>query len=103
MRDDYQQFVEAGVSIVVVGRHTAEEMTTYWKENKLPYTGIPDPDARLSKLYQQQWKALKLGLMPALFILEKTGKISFVHYSSGMSDIPENKTVLDELEKLKRR
>jgi peroxiredoxin len=100
MRDDIEKFTAAGASIVVVAKHSTKEMAEYWKENALPFTGIPDPEATLAKQYQQQWKALKLGLMPAMFVIEKNGKVAFVHYSAGMSDIPENKTVLAELKKL---
>jgi peroxiredoxin Q/BCP len=101
MRDDISKFEQAGAKIIVVGRHTPEEMAEYWKENNLPYMGIPDPDTKLGKLYKQQWKAMKLGLMPAMFVIGKNGKISFLHYSSSMKDIPENSKTLGEVQKLK--
>lgn len=101
MRDDFAKFEKAGASIIVVAKHSPEEMDKYWKENKLPYTGIPDPEGKVAKLYYQQWKVLKLGLMPALFVIDKNGKIAFLHYSSSMSDIPTDTKVLAEVEKLK--
>ena len=101
MRDDFQRFEDAGAGIVVVSKHSADEMKKYWKQNNLPYIGIPDPDSTVSKMYRQQWKLLKLGLMPALFAIDTKGRIAFVHYSSGMSDIPQNDLVLKEVEKLK--
>lgn len=102
MRDDIEKFNEAGASIIVVGKQTAEEMTAFWKENNLPYIGVPDPKANLSKLYKQQWKALKLGLMPALFVIDGSGKITFLHYSNSMKDIPKNSKVISEVQKLKK-
>jgi len=94
MRDDHEKFTAAGATIVAVARHTPEQMREYWTENKLPYIGVPDLKAELGELYKQQWKALKLGLMPAMFVVDAKGKIAFAHYSKGMSDIPSNQTVL---------
>jgi len=101
MRDDYQKFEDAGAKIVVVGKHSQDEMKKYWDQNSLPYIGIPDPNSNVSEIFRQQWKLLKLGLMPALFVVDKKGRIAFAHYSSGMSDIPQNDLVLKEVEKLK--
>ncbi len=103
MRDDLSKFNKAGASIVVVGKHTTEQMNNFWKKNKLPFTGIPDPERGLANLYKQQFKALKLGTMPAMFVVNKDGKITFLHYSSSMSDIPANAAVLDEVKKLKNQ
>ena len=103
MRDDHAKFVEAGASIVVVAKHSAQEMKDFWKENNLPYIGIPDPDEALSKLYGQEWKATKLGRMPALFVVDQKGKIAYVHYSNGMSDIPADPTVLGEVGELTKK
>ncbi len=100
MRDDYKMFTKRNVKILVVARHDDAKMKKFWAENKLPYLGIPDPEAKLGNLYHQQKKLMKLGLMPALFIIDKTGKIAFAHYSNGMSDIPKNDVVLKVLDTL---
>jgi len=90
-------FVSRGASIVVVAPHAREEVEAYWTEHALPFDGIPDPEKRLGKLYRQEWKMLKLGLMPALFVVGSGGKIAWLHYSGGMSDIPANGTVLEAI------
>jgi len=46
---------------------------------------------------------LKLGRMPALLIVDKAGIIQYEHYGDDMTDIPENKTVLDILEGLNKK
>ncbi len=101
MRDDYAKFTERNAQIVVVARHDAMKMKSFWLEYKLPFTGIPDPDAKLGNLYHQQKKLLKLGLMPAMFVIGKDGKIAFAYYSNSMSDIPKNEDVLKVLDGLK--
>lgn len=98
MKKDYSKFVAKNASIVVVAPHDVEKTSKYFSKNKLPFYGIPDPDHKLAELYRQQWKLTKLGLMPALFIIGKKGKIVFSYYSKNMKDIPANDLVIGLLE-----
>ena len=52
------------------------------------------------KLYGQEIKLFKFGRMPAMVIIDKQGIVRFVHYGHSMSDIPENKDVLETLQAL---
>jgi peroxiredoxin len=38
--------------------------------------------------------------MPALFIIDRDGLVRFSHHGQSMSDIPENRDVLNILQKL---
>ncbi len=38
--------------------------------------------------------------MPALFVIDKTGQVRYQHYGNSMSDIPENKSILNLLDAL---
>ncbi len=100
MRDDFSTFQEHHANIAVVARHSVEKVKSYWQKENLPYIGIPDPEATLGDLYHQQWKASKLGLMPALFIVDQGGKLVYAYYSNGMSDIPTNQKLFDVLKAL---
>jgi len=60
--------------------------------------GIPDSDGTLGKLYGQEWNLIKLGRMPALFIIDQKGTIAFAQYAKNMADIPDNKKLLQILE-----
>lgn len=100
MKQDHDKFLERKASVVVIARHTKKEVEEYWKKHALPFDGVPDPDKRIGGLYGQEWKALKLGLMPALFVVDSDRRIALVHYGSSMSDIPSNETVLAALDGL---
>ena len=94
LRQDYQKFLEEDTEIIVVGPENAKAFTTYWEQNDLPFTGLPDPKHTVLKRYGQQIKIFKLGRMPAQVIIDKNGTARFVHYGNSMSDIPTNEEVL---------
>ena len=100
MREDFSLFQAAGTHIVVIARHSPDQMREYWEKHHLPYIGVPDLNGSLGNLYGQKWHLLKLGLMPAQFIISTSMQIVYAHYSSSMADIPKNKTILDELQSL---
>ncbi len=98
LRQDYEKFVKLDAEILVVGPENAEAFKNYWAKEKLPFIGLPDPEHKVLKLYGQEVKIFKLGRMPAQMLIDKSGKVRFVHYGHSMSDIPENKELLDLIE-----
>jgi peroxiredoxin Q/BCP len=100
LRQDYPEFTKRQAQVVVVGPGDSQSFTSYWQEHSLPFIGLPDPKASVLKLYGQEVSLLKLGRMPAQIIVDKAGVARFVHYSHGMSDIPENSEILSLLDKL---
>lgn len=101
MKQDFGKFTVRNAAIVVVAPHDAEKVAEYWKKEDLPMIGVPDEDEKLAGLYGQEWKLLKLGRMPALFVIDRKGAVAFARYGTGMSDIPENSEVLKVLDGLK--
>ena len=95
LRQDFESFRALDTEILVVGPESARAFSRYWSENLLPYTGLPDPDHRVLKLYGQEIKLFKWGRMPAMLIIDKAGLVRYVHYGHNMSDIPENQEVLE--------
>ncbi len=51
-------------------------------------------DHKIANLYKQHWKLTKLGLMPALFVINMAGKIVFSYYSKSMKDILANDLII---------
>ncbi len=100
LRQDYQQFVDRDARVIVLGPDSSEAFKNYWQDNDLPFVGLPDPKATVLKLYGQEVNLFKLGRMPAQLIVDKQGKVRFVHYGHSMIDIPENEelfSLLDEI------
>jgi peroxiredoxin len=86
--------------ILVVGPDNREAFRRYWESENLPFTGLPDPGHVVASLYRQEVKIFRLGRMPALLVVDKKGSIRYSHYGRSMSDIPENKEILDLLNML---
>ncbi len=91
MRDNYNSFVDAGVTVVAVSQDDAEDVNEYFSENSIPFACIPDPEGTLKALYNQQ---SRMGPLPALFIVDTEGVVRMAHYGDGMKDIPESTELL---------
>lgn len=85
-----------------MGQDSKIQFQEIWARKELPFIGLPDENERVAKLYHQQVKVLKLGRMPALFVVSKDGIIDFAQYGKSMSDIPANEEILAELNKSNR-
>ncbi len=83
-----------------MGPEDNQRFSDFWHKKRMPFTGIPDPEHAIANLYGQKVNYLKFGRMPALFVIDREGRIRYQHYGSSMSDIPENKEVLSLLDKL---
>ena len=94
LRQDYDKFVKLDTEIIVAGPEKAEAFHNYWAKENLPFIGLPDPEHVVLKLYGQEVKIFKLGRMPAQVLINKSGKVRFVHYGHSMSDIPPNEEIL---------
>jgi peroxiredoxin Q/BCP len=103
LRQDYESFVEKQTEILVVGPEKREEFQKYWTKNELPFTGIPNPDHSVLKMFGQEVKLFKFGRMPAQVIIDKEGIARYVHYGKSMSDIPDNKELLSIVDELNQQ
>jgi|SRR5271157_4771924 len=100
LRQDYTEFEKRSTTILVVGPEGSSAFAKYWKENDLPFIGLPDPSHQVEKLYGQEIKLLKYGRMPAQVLVDREGLTRFVHYGQDMTDIPEDRAILALLDGL---
>jgi peroxiredoxin Q/BCP len=100
LRDDYDRFVKRRAVVLVVGPEKPEAFRDYWHEHRLPFVGLADPGHTVLKRYGQEVKLFKLGRMPAQIIIDRHGRVRFVHYGHAMTDIPPNDDLLAILDTL---
>jgi peroxiredoxin len=103
LRQDYKELVAQETEVVVVGPEGAEAFSMYWKQNKLPFIGLPDPTHTVLKRYGQEVSLFKFGRQPAQVTIDKNGQVRFVHYGHDPSDIPSNEEILTLLKAMNER
>lgn len=100
LRDGYSEFVTRGAEILAVGPNRVEPFQRYWKNERIPFVGLPDPDHRVAKMYKQEVNLFKSGRMPLLCILDKNGYVRYAYYGASMRDIPSMEELLHVIDEL---
>ena len=100
LRDGYTEFTTRNAEILAIGPDSLEKFVGYWGENNILFSGLPDPNKQVSKLYKQEINLFKLGRMPLNTVVDRKGMIRFIHYGYSMSDIPDNETLLGVIDEL---
>ncbi len=100
LRQDFDEFEKKGTTLLVIGPESAASFRNYFTQNNLPFTGLPDPEHKVLKLYGQEIKLFKYGRMPAQVLVDREGVARFVHYGHDMTDIPQNEEILKLIESL---
>ena len=99
---DYQKFAETNTELIIIGPESAEEFAKWWQEHKMPYTGIPDPNHNIAKLYNQNIRLFYGGRLPAMVVIDKGFKIRATYFSGSPSDIPSDAELLNFLDNLNK-
>jgi len=86
--------------IIAVGPDRPQKFVDYWRENQIPFVGLPDVRKSVSRLYKQEINLFKLGRMPLNTIIDPEGHIRFVYYGLNMADIPDTETFLGVIDKI---
>jgi peroxiredoxin Q/BCP len=100
LRQDYGEFQERNVEVIALGPDGPGAFKRFWQEQDMPYIGLADIKSQTADLFYQEVNLLKLGRMPAVFIIDLAGQIRYSHYGSSMSDIPGNEEVLQALDQI---
>jgi len=88
------------VEILAVGPNPPATFEQYWRNERIPFIGLPDSEHRVALQYRQEVNLFKLGRMPLNCVVDAKGYIRYAHYGASMSDIPSNEElfqVIDEL------
>lgn len=103
LRDDYAEFTRRSAEVLAIGPDSLASFQNYWRDQRLPFIGLPDPGHEVARRYQQQVKIFKWGRMPLVTAVDSQGMIRYAHYGSSMSDIPENGVLLQALDEMRAR
>jgi len=101
LRQDYDEFIDRNTEVIAVGPDSEDAFQKFWDDHDMPFIGLADPNHRVARQYEQEVNLLKLGRMPAQILIDKQGIVRFVYYSNSMSDITENREILDIIDEIK--
>ena len=73
----------------------------YWRTQRLPFIGLPDPNHVVARRFKQEVNPFKLGRMPLVCVIDAEGMVRFAHRGASMTDIPENRVLFDVLERIR--
>jgi peroxiredoxin Q/BCP len=94
LRRDYQGFQDLNAEVVSVGQHSLGEFLRFWEKEALPFIGLPDVKEKVARLYCQKIVFQKLGRLPAIFIVSRSGYVVYANYCPDVHSIPGNETLL---------
>ena len=100
MRDHYGDFNSRNAEIITVGPDPMDSFKEYWEKENIPYIGLSDPDHSVARLYRQEIILFKAGRMPLNCVVDKDGRIRYIHFGSNMTDIPDNEIFLSVIDRL---
>ena len=97
LRRDYDKYQELDAYIYTILADNEGNAKKMEQKYARKYPVFYDESKEVVKMLHQEVKALKLGRMPGLLIIDKQGIIRYAYYSDNMHDIPENEVLLDVL------
>jgi peroxiredoxin len=100
LRDVYGQFTSRGAEVLAIGPDSLPVFQQYWKNEGIPFSGLPDPDHTVARTYRQEVNLFKLGRMPLNCVVDAKSYVRFAHYGKSMSDIPTSDELLHVIDEL---
>jgi peroxiredoxin Q/BCP len=98
LRQDYPQFEQRATEVIAIGPEDPPTFASWWKEHNMPFVGLADPDHAVADLFGQEVNLVKLGRMPAQFVVDIHGQLRYQHHSNAMWDLPANDDILNLLD-----
>ena len=83
-----------------MGPNAPAAFRQYWRKEKIPFIGLPDPKHSVARMYKQEVNLFKWGRMPLNCVVDDRGYIRYAHYGNSMSDIPSNEELLQVIDEL---
>jgi len=100
LRQDYEEFRKRGAEIVAIAPDNLENARDYFQKHALPFPGLVDNVHAVYDRYDVQSRLLSLGQRPGLFIVDKAGIVRYACLGTQQWEIPPNREVLKQLDKL---
>jgi peroxiredoxin len=97
LRDDIEQFDQAGAQLVAVAPETPDGVARFVRDRDYPFGLLADPDHVVFDAYDVASTLMSLGQRPALFVVDRGGIVRFDSIGTQQWQIPSNANVLSVL------
>jgi len=100
LRQGYEQFQRRETEVLAIAPDALSNAREYFQKHALPFPGLVDDTHAVYDQYDVQSRLLSLGQRPGLFIVDKAGIVRYAYLGTQQWEIPPNREVLKELDKL---
>jgi peroxiredoxin len=100
LRQDYDEFQRRDAEIIAIAPNNPGAVRKHWESNDIPFPALPDPDKRLLTPLGQEFRLLRFGRLPGLFVIDIGGDVRYAHHGDHAGDIPSNADLLNLLDKI---
>jgi len=94
LRDDIDQFTQAGAQVVTIAPDAPESVQRFVNNNEYPFPLLADSDHAVFDAYDVVNTMMSLGQRPALFVIDRDGTVRFDSIGTQQWQIPTNANVL---------
>jgi len=88
--------------ILAVFPDRPEQVRAFWETEQPPFPGFADPDHAVAALYHQTVDLFGAGRLPAVVLVDPSGRIRWRYDGASAPDLPAPETLLAELDKINR-
>ena len=93
LRHDYEKFQAHNTEVLVMVPNGPKLIERFIQSNDIPYPILTDKGAKTGESYFQVKYFFKLGV-PSIFLVDQSGRIAYVYYSSTLISEPDNRKPL---------
>jgi len=101
LRLDYDQFKALNTEVIVMVPNGPRMIERYIQSNHVLYPILTDKGAVVAGQYFQVKHFFKFGV-PSVFLVDREGKIAYVHYAETLISEPDNREPLAVLAGMQR-
>ncbi len=99
LRHDYDKFQALNCEVLVMVPNGPKMIERYIQSNEIPYPILTDKGTKTGEMYFQVKHFFKFGV-PSVFLVDRAGKIVYVHYARTLISEPDNREPLAVLAKI---
>jgi len=100
LRNASEEYSKSDTLVLIVAPESAEAFQKMWREEAIPFIGLPDPTHSMLKDFGKQVNLFKLGRVPTQILVDKQGNARYVHYGHAPSDMLSNEEILSLIKDL---